>query len=641
MTNNTEGLGPAERIIEALLQHTDHMVHNRPGAVVAAPSALLGVRWFQATHKKDNDGNKTVFRVDTQRRRGGKSRQTLTRLGSMNGTNEIRNEGRLVGRYQPAGLFEEVAVWKYRQFASVWKVDNEFAARFASYVYNQPSKDMKVVAAAFMLCQSRRGDPVLENGEIAFFDDDFRDVGEAMCLTYEKGKDGFDPKLLLRVRDVLMLPGVDAINRELGFTRGRHPTLGRWVRMVNKWLAFREDNPKLLESAVKAGWTRSICRLAIAARYKPKTEKFFQILKWKQSQSKDHASRTLAIGETHRGDSWEDKNEVAICALIEKEKPNWKVITSKVPVDVGITRAILACAIENGCLSDKDLVIQSPTIEELGLLEVQSIKERWEQALQRAEDTRARNIARNMKSKAAKEQLETAADGAAQKAVEKAEEITQRKFRIYVIVDISSSMSGAIAEAKNLITRLIPAFPADRLHVCVFNTMGRELHLKTNKDGKLTSASVQQAFRGVNASGGTCYGAGVMSLARHRPEEGEEALFIFIGDEDGEASFAHNVADSGIAPVAFGLIRVVSPNWGRSNGQTVRQTAHVLRIPCFEIEKEMFDDPYAVPQTIANLVASTPVAKRIGRYAEVRPRQSLIDVVLKTELLKKPVWACS
>lgn len=638
MTNN-EGLGPAERIVDTLLRYSDHMMHNRPGAVVPAPGTPLGVRWFQVTHKEE-EGAKTVFRVEKQRMRGGKSRERKTRIGTMNGTNEIREAGRVIGRYQPAGIFEEIAVWKYRQFAEVWKVDNEFAAKFASYVYRQDDKDMKVVAAAFMLCQTRKGDPIMENGELAFFDDDYRDVGEAMCLLYgQNNKKAFDPKLLLRIRDVLYVPGVAEINRDLGFTRSRKPMKGRWEKVVQKWLSFREDNPRLLESAVKAGWTSTIRELVRASRYKPKTPRFFEVLKWKQAQSKRHASRELIIGEVQQGESWDAKSEQEICELIEKEKPSWKIIASKVPTEVGITRAVLACAIENGCLSNKDLIIQTPTIEELGLLDVQSVKELWQEAMRQAEDTRARNIARNVKNKATKEELEAAADTAVKKAVEKAEEETERKFRVYIVVDTSSSMQGAIDRAKGLIEKFVQAFPADRLHVSHFNTHGKEVELKRNTKGEITAASVRQAFRGIRASGGTRYSAGVDVLAKHRLNEDEEALFIFIGDEEGEHSFAQEVRATGLQPVAFGLVRVVATLWAVGAGATVRNTARALGIPCFMIEEETFDDPYAIPRTIQHLIAATPVATQVGR-PQAAPRKTLVDIILETELLKKPAWAC-
>jgi len=46
---------------------------------------------------------------------------------------------------------------------------------------------------------------------------------------------------------------------------------------------------------------------------------------------------------------------------------------------------VVAAAMEAGSLSDKDLVIMTPTLEELGLLSVAPIRERWTKALEAAE----------------------------------------------------------------------------------------------------------------------------------------------------------------------------------------------------------------------------------------------------------------
>ena len=70
------------------------------------------------------------------------------------------------------------------------------------------------------------------------------------------------------------------------------------------------------------------------------------------------------------------------------------------PKKFGVTRAIMSAAVESGSLSNKDLIILTPTLEELGLLEVKEVKTKWEHALKKAEDDmRATNIARNVKSK--------------------------------------------------------------------------------------------------------------------------------------------------------------------------------------------------------------------------------------------------
>ena len=220
-------------------------------------------------------------------------------------------------------------------------------------------------------------------------------------------KKDLNPKLLLRIHDLLSLDGVAQINRDLGFGKSaRRPFLGRWPKAVEKWLRYREENPKMLEGLVRAGFRTTVMELARRIGYKPLTPRFFEILRWKQKQS-DDGRRSMAIGaEVKAAESWAGLNEMQICERIVAEKPNWKRVVGLLPKEVGVTRAIMTAAIEAKALSDKDLVILTPTIEELGLMKVQEVRERWEQALKASEDMRAANIARNVQSKEVKEKLE-------------------------------------------------------------------------------------------------------------------------------------------------------------------------------------------------------------------------------------------
>lgn len=626
MVQAVEQLGPAERIIQTLLTYSDHMFHNRPGIVVRAQHSVTGVQWDPVVYKKEGD-QKVVYKK-TQQKIGKKTRTTLTRLGTLADNGEIRNGQVLVGRYQPAGLFEEVAVWMYRQVAEVWKLDNEFAAKWASYAFAQEHRDLKVVLAAFLLCQSRKGDPQLVDGKVAFHDTDYRDVGEAMALILRKDGKSLSPKHLLRIHDLLSLPGIAAINRELGFARSaRNPFYGRWTKAVEKWLLFREENPGLLAGLVKAGFKETVMELARKVGYKPASARFFEILRWKQEQAED-GRRTLAIGKAvAAAESWEGLDEQAVCERIVATRPGWKRIVSLVPKAVGVTRAVMAAAIEAGCLSDKDLIIATPTLEELGLLEVPTVKMRWEKAVKDAEDMRAANIARNVRTKEVKEALEAGAEKATQKA---AEEVT-KNMRVYVVVDVSGSMEGAIEAAKKYVAKLVPAFPLDRLHVSTFNTIGVERVIR-----HASAKGVEAAFEGITASGGTAYGEGVKVLvSKYRPQDDEDALFIFFGDEDQPTTFSDVFRRSRITPMAFGFVKVLGKASNPNNA--VRRTAAELNVPCFMIEEKTFDDPYAIPRVIRALVAATPV----GHVAQVAaaPRLTLVEQILKTDLLTKPAWA--
>ncbi len=613
-----ENLGPAERIISSLLNPADHMVHNRPGMTVTDARANIGVRGSPVT-TREKDGVKKVYRLE----KVGK-KTTEAEVGTLRDDGRIMNGGAApVGIFRPAGLFPEVAAWLYRQVAEVWKLDNEFAARWASFAFGQEHRDLKVVLAAFMLVQDRKGDPVVDAGKVVFHDQDYRDVGEAMMLITGKDDKSLNPKLLLRIYDVLALPEVAAINRELGFGKSaRRPFFGRWDAVVEKWLRYREENPKMLAGLVKAGFRVTVMDLARKVHYKPTTPAFFEVLRWKQKQS-DDGRRGLLIGAAvAAAETWEGLTEVQVCEKIASDKPDWKRIVGLLPRKVGVTRAVMAAAVESGCLSPKDLIILTPTLEELGLLEVKEVKARWEKAVKAAEDTRAANIARNVKSQAVKEKLQEAADNAVQKAVE----VVTRALRIYFLVDVSSSMEASIVKAKEYLAKFLQAFPIEKTHVVVFNTTGRVVKVE-----HASAAGIANAFRGFAASGGTSHAAGVRALAPFQPKEDEDTIFIFVGDGGERGTFDAEVRASKLRPLAFGFLCLPGDNAGM-----VERTAASLGIPCFPINEATFADPYAIPRTIRALIAATPVG--VARPMTV-PRVTLIDQILKTELLKKPTWA--
>ena len=64
------------------------------------------------------------------------------------------------GRDREAIAFIEAV---YGTVADIWQANNELAARLASYIMKETDwRDMKVVCAAFMLVQSRAGEPITE-----------------------------------------------------------------------------------------------------------------------------------------------------------------------------------------------------------------------------------------------------------------------------------------------------------------------------------------------------------------------------------------------------------------------------------------------------------------------------------------------
>jgi hypothetical protein len=208
---------------------------------------------------------------------------------------------------------------------------------------------------------------------------------------------------------------------------------------------------------------------------------------------------------------------------------------------------------------------------------------------------------------------------------------------VYFVVDKSASMQGALERAQDYLAKFLGGFPLDRIHVSVFNTVGKEIAIKAPK-----SAAVKAAFRGHSAGGGTSYAQGFLAIAKNKPKEDEDALVIFVGDEEdnGVGQLAQAITGSGINPVAFGLLKVQSSGWfGGGYGSIVTDTATHLGIPCFSIDENMFtsDDPYAVTRILGDLIANTPVGARAGGMRV--QRKPLVQEILETPLLQKPVWA--
>jgi hypothetical protein len=610
-----EALGPAERIVQTLTCFTDHIVHNRPGVTVPRPDTPLGCWWWPATTKKLDNHDVQVYRLDAKCR---------VLIGLLRG-DDVIGDGVATAKYRPAGLFPEAVTYLYRQIAEVWRMDQEFCARWASWTYARDHRDLKVMLAAFMLVQNRVGDAVVEDGEVLFFDHDYREVGEAMALL--RDDKALSPKLLVRLGDVLELPEIATINRELGFGRSqRHAALGRYRKLVNKWLRYRERNEPMLQGLVRAGYRRTVMRLCQRCRYQPESPRFFEILRWKQKQASD-GRRSMAIGvAVTAAESWAGMTEQDICQTILDTKPNYKRLVGLLPRTIGLTRAIVAAALEAGSFSDADMVLMTPTFEDLGLLNIDRFKATWTAAIQRVDNQRAANVARNVKSKETKEALQDAADVVAAKAIAE----VAHDIRIYCCVDKSGSMEGAIDRAQQYLTRFLGAFPLDRLHCSVFNTVGSEITIAAPK-----AAAVAHAFEGHHAGGGTSYAAGVRALCHHAPKPDEDVVVLFVGDQGDNNAPALAREARQLNPTAFALLRVVSPNWGE--GRVVVEAARQLNIPCFEVNEQMFEttDPYAVQRVIRDLIASTPV----NRMAAAPRRVSLVEQILKTELLRKPAWA--
>lgn len=578
-------LGPAEKLLDVVLSSSAHLWHNRPGIEVAGT--------WQPRPKKGQPVPKNAKPVDP-------------------------------------GLHVSAAVRLYERLIEIYKLNQDLFAHFASYALTQTDwRDLKVACAALMLVQTRSGQPVKEDdGSVAFFDDDFRRIGEAMLLHYEKKSTRMmTPKAVLRVAQLLELDEIARLNRKAGFgdPASKKAPLGRWKRAAGKWLQYREKNSAMLKGLVKAGFKETIKAIARKAGYKPESQAFFEILGWKQKQAAG-GHRTVGVSgelKLQKQERFDGLSEAEICEAIVEQKLTYKDVVGRLPKDVGLTPAIMVALLPT--LSDRDLRIMTPTLEELGLMADPEIRARWEASIQTATDQRSLNIAKNVRNKELREKLVEAADVAAQKAVTEATKDVD--VRVMFLIDKSGSMQGAIEQSKEALSKILAGFPAEKVHIATFDTMGTVLRPKA-----ASRAAVQHMLQGIRADGGTVHGAAVRAThgAGVTFPAGSRLVVIVVGDEAGEAGdqLARAFNECGYSPSALAMLVSVAGHGARGN--TVRTCAAFMRLPFSEVNVSHFDDPYQVTRVLKALL-DAPVA--VG----AAPVAGWVERVMKTPLLEAKV----
>ena len=257
------------------------------------------------------------------------------------------------------GLFVPAATILYNNLLEIYQLNADLMAHFASYALKETEwRDLKVACAALMLVQPLAGQPVRnKRGEVEFCEDDYRAIGEAMLLYYEKdSKRMMTPKAVLRVAQLLEVPEIVELNRGAGFgdPASHKPPLGRWKSAARQWLAIREQNLPMLEGLVGAGLKETIKTIARKAGYKPQSQRFFEILGWPQKQSvAGHRSVGLVDLDLQKRERFDGLSEGAICERIVEQKLRFAEVVGRLPKEVGLTPAIMAALLPS--ISDRDL----------------------------------------------------------------------------------------------------------------------------------------------------------------------------------------------------------------------------------------------------------------------------------------------
>lgn len=523
------------------------------------------------------------------------------------------------------GFFEPAAVSLYRDLLFVYRQNALLFAHLASWVLRESDwRDMKVACAALLCVQP------LEM---------FRDVGAAMLLLFDKalGKRSMNAKMVLRVSEFLENPTIAQMNREAGFCSpaGKQPFTGRWRNAAAKYLVIRERNPSLLLGQVKGGQRNLLMDLARRCGYRPEGTEFFQHLRWKQSQAPGgHRKVAIGLEIDKRKDSFDGLNEAQICQRIVAGKLKYAEVVGRLPRGMGMTQAIMVALLPQ--MSDRDLIILSPTLEDMGLLADAGVRARWLSATKNAEDQRSLNVAKNMKSAELRDKLEEAAGQAVAKAVKAA--VPDDKFRILFLVDISPSQEDAIEKSKELVPRILAGLGGggdSRLHVATFNSVGTVIPVKGIKP-----SDIKKLLSSVMINGGTLHYSGVRALYNSgvRQADGETLILMIVGDEGGQDTgqeLAQHLTVCGYKVAAISMLVNVTARYGR--GHTVRDAAAALKVPFSEVQLEDFDDPYAVPRILRRMLDAPTPSSMVQAAPAAPPRMGWLERVMATPLLVPPI----
>jgi Mg-chelatase subunit ChlD len=373
---------------------------------------------------------------------------------------------------------------------------------------------------------------------------------------------------------------------------------------------------------VKAGYKETIKNIARKAGYKPASQAFFEVLGWKQKQAQGgHRAVGMSDLVLQKRERFDGVSEAEICEAIAEQKLSYKDVVGRLPKDVGLTPAIMVALLPS--LSDRDLRILTPTLEELGLMTEPEIRVRWEKAIADSTDQRGLQIAKNVRSKVLKDKLEEASDNAAKKAV--AEASKEQPVDVMFLIDKSGSMEGAIDKSKEALSRILAGFPEDKVHIASFDTTGTVLKPKAPN-----RAAVQHMLASIKAGGGTIHAAGVRALHQtgFRVPAGSKLVVIVVGDEAGEdgAQLARAFGEYGYVVAAIAVMVNVSGTRGR----TIQDCARSLGIPYSEVQIDQFEDPYQVPRVLRALLEAPTMGALVG--AQI----AWLERVLATPILQLP-----
>ncbi len=472
-----------------------------------------------------------------------------------------------------------------RQFVLLSREDPEFSARFVSWAMkNSNSKDLQVVSIFANSLNDADGMPFTP-GKKEPLKPEWRSVSSAAIQT-------LDPKLVLRIRKLAM-EKFDVPNY---LPKGTHLTT-RLAKAIRKYVLYRQKNLNMMQGVRKAGLKNTMIELYRLAHLNP-TDDVARILNWEQKD------RVIEMSKSPF--DFKGMKPLEIAKKIRDEKLPVLGVIGALPK---ITPTIAVALLENA--KPDEAIILRKTFEEAGVLNDKEVMELYEKKVKASKIAidRVRSI------KGAGENV-TKVLKSAKSETRKAETKQMGIGKVFMHIDISGSMEGAIEFAKErgaIIAEMVNN-PEKNFKWAVFADKGFEIPLPEKFEEDYFKAALYK----IRANGSTdCFATYGFARAF------EAEVDIYVTDE------GHNIGELSAKIKHFHEVNNLIPK---------PKCVVIVRFGNYtEVERAFMDN--GIPVTVLKpdaVIGSALVTQSVA--TAIRGQMAIIDGIMSTPFLELPEW---
>lgn len=509
-------------------------------------------------------------------------------------------------------------------FMKLAEHDPYFLAHFLSYVITSTdNKDLKLVAAFVNSLSDADGTPFFAGSK--YNKPNLRVVSQAALMDR-----AFDAKMIERFIEIAK------IKQPLGTKHGhgKHLTSGMQTA-IRKYIRYREANPRALEGIRKAAMTRRFRHLYQLMTMGPSFEAA-SILNWKQKGKEIR----LADGSTETVRYWSQAErryvpgpesinkkdffnfkglkDIEIAEKIRREKLSAIGALGALPEKIS---PVIAVAVLEQATGDQAVILRE-VFDSQGLLKHPEVMELFKQkiataktALDRVErintavDVEVTNVMKAAKAESRKREMGTAFG------------------RVFVHIDVSSSMTSALALAKDYgstIAECIPN-PQENFYWGLFNAAPRILEAPKSFE----KDAFHSALYGHHASGSTDLFACWDASRKLKCD-----LDIFITDSGHSGAYAQitdKILKAGTnVPKVIGIVQISGKGGYGTNAvadernyENFKRAIEAGGLVVARINEDALRQSALVVQTLKQALFG---------------KEALVEQILATTLLKLPAW---